>query len=248
MVRADGQNLGLAGKHLLRSIGRLGGVTPFIIGGRSSVIKTTEQEVWPVDASYVFPTGELGLTAVSDDAADAAAGTGLRTVMVYGVDAEYNEVEAEITMGGLTPSSVTTELFYRVNRAILKTTGSGNVNAGEVLIKHGTTTVSVIESGVGSSFVGVYTVPLGQSFVARSLTMGVGKLKDVLFRIYYMKPDEGWVAVRQMSLYQNTETIPANGNLLPAGTDLKITGISSAAGTDATCELLCQLISDEAIA
>jgi hypothetical protein len=248
MGRAAGQNLGLADFHLLRAIERVGGVTPFIIGGRSTVIKTTEQEVWEQDASYAFPTSELGLTAVSDDAADAAAGTGLRTLMVYGVDEEYNAVEAEITLTGLTPTAATTVLFYRVNKVVIKTSGAGNVNAGDILIKHGTNTVGGMIAGVGASYAGVYTVPAGHSFIARTLILGVDKLTNTTLRVYYMKPGEGWVAVRQVNLYQSTVAIPANGTLLPAGTDIRITGIGSAAGTVVTCEILCQLISDEAIA
>lgn len=247
MARADGVNLGLAGEHLLRSIGRIGGVTPFIIRGRSTTIGTTEHEVWGQDASYVYPSGELGLTVVSDSAADAAAGTGMRTMLISGVDEAYNAVSEEVTLTGLTPTAVTTALFYRVNEIVIKTSGSGNVNAGTILVKHGTNIVNCMMPGAGISCAGIYTVPLGSSFVARELILGVGKLGNAVINVYFMRPGEGWIAMRQINLYQNSKIIKANGSLLPAGTDFRVTATGGASGTSITSEILAQLITDEAM-
>jgi len=101
------------------------------------------------------------LTVVSSDAADAAAGTGARTLTIKGLDSDWEEVTTTVTLNGTTPVA-TTQTFRRVNEVTVATAGSGGVNAGAITITHTTTTTNifaVITAGANKAQTATYTVP-----------------------------------------------------------------------------------------
>jgi len=66
---------------------------------------------------------------------DKAAGTGAQAVTIYGIDADGNPAQEEVTMHG-TPNTqiASTTLWKRFIGAMVTTAGSGLVNAGIILI------------------------------------------------------------------------------------------------------------------
>jgi hypothetical protein len=145
--------------------------------GRNGDIDTTStpETVWLSGGIYTgFPTGSPETIEVfSSDAADAAAGTGLRTLYIEGLKTSAStEYEGEtITMNGTTAvDSVNT--WYRINRAYGVTGGSGQTNAGNITIRHKTTTANVfaqIAAGNGQTAVAVYTVPASTTLYMTSI-------------------------------------------------------------------------------
>lgn len=125
---------------------------------------TTPEDVWSGGGVYPWMTAATSLEAVSGCAADAAAGTGARTVIISGLDAAYVEIASTVTLNGVTAVAVPVQ-FFRINSAAVVTSGSGQTNACDVSIRDaGAGTVrAVLPAGYGITRQSQYTVPAGHS-------------------------------------------------------------------------------------
>jgi len=139
-------------------------------------VDTTQVSVWPLPSLITFPSSALQMTVSSTSANDTSAGTGARTVVVQGLDANYNEVTETVTMNGQTAVTMTTAML-RVNYAYVATAGSGNSAAGDIYIGTGTVTSGVpatpydiIKFDYNNTTTGSYTVPAGYTaYVSQGL-------------------------------------------------------------------------------
>lgn len=135
-----------------------------------------------LDWGSVFNVGyELDFS--SSSANDAAAGTGARTVRIYGLDFNGNPLTEDVTLNG--QSKVTsTNKFWRVFGAKTLTAGSGRVNAGDIyFVKTGTggahtggiptLTSGVLKMLIGenSASSGMYTAPRGKTYQLTGLVL-----------------------------------------------------------------------------
>lgn len=124
---------------------------------------TAPEDIWDGGGLYTgFPTaaGET-VNVFSSSTNDTSAGTGLRTLLISGLDANGVAQSETITMNG-TSAVTSVGTYTRVNLAYGLTAGSGGTNAGTVTVRHTTTTAnvfSVIPIGAGKSQVCAYTVP-----------------------------------------------------------------------------------------
>lgn len=127
-------------------------------------VGTGWEPVWPGAAPYPFPSSAVAVrVAAGGNAADAAAGTGARTIRVYGLDANWAPINEDITLAGASASSATSATFLRVFRAYVLTAGSGEWNAGDIDIEQvGGDVLAVIPAGYGQTQQAVYTVPAGE--------------------------------------------------------------------------------------
>lgn len=156
------------------SLGRVGGHSRVIVNGRSSTI-TAGADVWEGGTGiYPLLANASQLEILSSSASDAAAGTGARTFMIQGLDANFNQISENITLNGVTPV-VTVNSYLRVNRLLIQTAGSGQVNAGTVTLRvaGGGTSQSVVAAGVGLAKTGVYTVPQGFTLLLTEMEFDV---------------------------------------------------------------------------
>lgn len=120
---------------------RFYGRFPTIMG--KGVIGTSKLNIYDLiqdlDWASIFSTG-YALDVTSSDANDAAAGTGARTIKIYGLDAAGKQLIETVTLNGQT-AVTTTGLFWRVFGAQVVTAGTGRKNAGDLyIIKTGTST------------------------------------------------------------------------------------------------------------
>jgi hypothetical protein len=114
-------------------------------------------------ASQVIPdwiaNAKIGVASSSAD--DAEAGTGARTIRVYGLDWDWNPVSEDVILNGTTEVAGT--LQYRaINYAEVLTAGSGAVNAGDVYVYNVADTVS---SGVPQT---------PNTYLAKKIPTGLG--------------------------------------------------------------------------
>lgn len=140
---------------------RMGFVT-----GRRSNMDNTRCDLWEgPTCQYVFPAAAQRMQFVSTSASDAAAGTGVRTVHVHYLDANYNPGEETVTMNGLTPALTVATNIFRINRVISYTVGSNNAAVGTVSLQNtaGTVTYSLILPNFTASRQVIYTVPAGKT-------------------------------------------------------------------------------------
>ena len=119
---------------------------------------TAGDDVWVGDGVYPFQTAAAAITIVSDSSADAAAGTGCRTVYVEGLASDYDYQAETVTMNGTNAVTLANE-YLRINRAKCMTVGSGGVNAGVIDVKVSSTVLARMPARMGLSQQAVYSVP-----------------------------------------------------------------------------------------
>lgn len=121
---------------------------------------TTPETLWNVGSLLVWPSSAGATTLVSSSANDAAAGTGARTVLVTGLDANRDIISETVTLNGITPVNLTNN-FFRVNSMTVVTVGSTGYNEGNLTaqINDGAArTVSYVPLGYSRSSTGFYSV------------------------------------------------------------------------------------------
>jgi len=157
----------MANLGVYRSITQVGTVEPFDLQvargqipghevvnvfGFASAVSTSFVAVWENNAAYVFPTVASTMLLSSSSALDTAV-----TVLVEGLDADYNRITELVTITG-TAGVATTQVFWRIN-SILTTAG---VAVGTLYLKNaGGTIYGQVTIGNGRTNMGVYTVPAG---------------------------------------------------------------------------------------
>jgi len=122
-------------------------------------------------AAAGLPAAAAATTISSGSTSDTSAGTGARTVLVTGLDANYNIVSETATMNGRTGVTLTNQ-YLRVTNIEVQTAGSGGVNAGIIYVGTGSITTGVPANIIGGIAAGDnvfqaarYTVPTGQKLI-----------------------------------------------------------------------------------
>lgn len=125
--------------------------------GRNNDVDAAE-DIWIAGGSYSFPSAAAVTTVASTTGNDTSTGTGARTIRVFGLDSDWEEIQEDVTMNG-TNSVTLANNYFRVNRAYVLTAGSGGVNAGNIDVKHGATVLARIPASMGQTQQAIYTTP-----------------------------------------------------------------------------------------
>lgn len=172
----------MANLGVVRSITQVGTYEPFelqvargqITGhevvnvfGYNPDVDTSEESIWPDGGTVPHPTVASVLKISSSSADDTAAGTGARTVAIFGVDADYNEVSESVLLDGQNSVNTGNSYLY-INGFYVTTAGSGGVNAGNINAGTGVVTAGVpavlydiIATGYNNRTTAHYCVPTG---------------------------------------------------------------------------------------
>jgi hypothetical protein len=124
------------------------------IFGFNTAVGTEYIPLWEDATAYTFPASALTMTAVSDSASDTAV-----TMLILGLDINYDEIQTTFTLNGTNAVTIDTA-FYRINTVI---TISGNA-VGNVTIANAGTTYAKIRADGGKNQAAIFTVPRGHSF------------------------------------------------------------------------------------
>lgn len=160
------------------SLGRISNYKTKIIVGRNPNIGTTSDpetitEAGGIYAGFPTSTTPVSIEVVSSNANDTSAGTGARTIEIFGLKTNTSSfVESEIvTLNGTTPV-VTSNNWWRIHKAIVKTVGSNGSNLGIISVRNvaDTPVYTTIQIGSNSSFSGVYTVPANHKIIIKDIT------------------------------------------------------------------------------
>ena len=148
------------------SRGQIQGHSVVTIAGYNSNVDTSWAMITPV-GTLTYPAAALQMTVSSADANDTSAGTGARTVLITGLDANYAVITETVTMNGQT-AVTTTNSFLRINSMLVATAGTGLANAGIIYIGSGVVTAgvpatvyNVIAAGFNNTTSSQYTIPAG---------------------------------------------------------------------------------------
>lgn len=155
--------------------------------GYNSNIINVEETIWDVGGLYAYPSSAVAMTVTSASGATDSGVTGI----VFGLDADYNEVSETFTLDG-SGTYTTTQTFLRVFRAYI--TGS-SAPAGNITIANGGTTYAQITAGENQTLMAVYTVPAGKSLYVNQgiATHGTGTSGGVFMTVRFLVRNEGEV-------------------------------------------------------
>lgn len=135
--------------------------------GYSTVVGATAYPIWNVAANRPYVTTATVLKISSSSADDDSAGTGARTIAIYGLDQNYNAISESVILDGQTEVN-TGNSYLRVSKIVVTSVGSGGFNAGVIYAGTGTVTAGVpavihelVPINFNASMSGVYTVPAG---------------------------------------------------------------------------------------
>jgi hypothetical protein len=159
--------------------GQITGHSVILVSGTLPTLSTTQATVWNPGGIYVYPASAQVMVVASTSANDAAAGTGAQTVVVQGLNANYNQIQETVTLNGQTGVN-TTNSFLRVTHMYLATTGTGLAAAGTISVGTGTVTAGVpavvylnylARSGATSA---IWTVPAGYTAYINAIQASSG--------------------------------------------------------------------------
>jgi len=219
--------------------GKRSGVITWNKWGYNSDIDTAAEEVIAsFGGTYTPPTTPTTLIITSssgNDTSVGAGGTGARSIQITGIDGNRNIQTQTIPLEGLS-SVVTTTTWLGINRIEVISSGSGQVNAGDIvaLATVGGVPLGHIPAGVGVTQQGIFHVPANYTFVATWLVVnaaratGQGSSPLVTVRGYVFNPSTNtkYLVVRKnldTSVAINVELTPSEPFIVPEGSVLYFT-------------------------
>ena len=147
--------------------GRLNNFSSINKFGFNADVSTAEETIWSQggDVSYITTAG----TAVATSSNTGADNNG--TVIVQGLDANYNEILEVLTIGGGAGS----KSFWRVFRVKLLTANTGTSNSGNITVTVDSKVAGHIPIGYAQSLQCNYTVPAGHKAYIMQVDVGVDR-------------------------------------------------------------------------
>lgn len=117
------------------------------------------------------------LNVVSSSANDDSGGTGVNSIVIYGIDENRDEQIEVVTMDGTTPVT-TSNQWLGVNRLAVFLFGSSGTNAGTITVTATTaaSTQATMPAGTGVSQQLIFHVPRAHTFLASYLRFNVNKI------------------------------------------------------------------------
>ena len=137
--------------------------TVSIFGYQAAIPTTGFIPVWENATTYAYPSSAITMTLLSSSASDAGV-----TVLINGLDANYNQINESITFTGANYTGVNTANSYlRINNmsvTAVPTAGTSNIGTIQLQNTGKTITYAQINIGIGRTQSAIYTVPNGFTF------------------------------------------------------------------------------------
>lgn len=137
--------------------------------GYNPDVNGDEETVWEQGGDYPWPNSAVTMFVSSSSANDTNGGTGANTILIQGLDEDYNEIEETVVLNGQT--QVATQLYYlRVYRAFVTLAGSSGTSGGTIYIAASGATSGVPTGTIyanlslgNQTHIAAYTVPAGHT-------------------------------------------------------------------------------------
>lgn len=178
-----------------------------------STISTVFKDVWGESSNVTLLTNAETMSISSASTADTSAGTGARTIRIYGLDASGNEIQEDLLLNGTTPGITTLE-YWRVNDLVITTAGSGGQNAG--IIKATSTTSGIVTAHMAAThnraLQSHYTVPVGKYFFSRWALVGATAAGKSIRATLFYEPF-GSVRIPIVETYTSATCVELTNNI-----------------------------------
>ena len=213
--------------ELRASMGHIRNASPIFIFGNNPNVLNVQQTVWYRGGIYVYPTSATQMTISSNDAAATS------TVVINGLDANYNPIDEVITVTGQTPKTTVNSYLRIQNMFVIADPTLQNIYLGVGTVTSGipATTYEMIFNGHNRSESGRFTVPAGRTFYIKHGTISHGSDASNAFI-------EGQLLFRLFGLpFQTAATVNLNNKFidfwfdyplaLPEKTDIETRAVCS---------------------
>jgi len=164
--------------HYEVALGRRQGATTWNKFGYNSDIDIGTETIWSAGGTFSRMTSAATLSVVSTSIADDSGGTGANSVVIYGVDANWDTQIEVLTLDGTTPV-ITSGTWLGVNRMAIYLAGSGEANAGVISATAtggGSTLQAQMPVGEGTTQQSFFFVANNHQFLADFLVLNTEKL------------------------------------------------------------------------
>lgn len=215
--------------------------------GRNPSVGSTETLI-AEGGVYGLPTIAQTVEVTSNDVTDVyPSGTGARTIEIFGLDSDFNEISEIVEMDGVSINS-----YLRVYRAKVRTAGTITpINGGN----KGVVTVAQTISGIemvkiqqrkGQTLVSCYTIPSGYKALMWSANTTTGEGKNALSTLLSRDNKLTDSPFQTKGIRDNFENTVGFDYKIPIvydeKTDIVFTTVSSSAGTSVSGSFLLELI------
>jgi hypothetical protein len=166
----------------------------------------TFEDIWlnSADIQYLADNTEELHTVQSSGNDNGIGSSGAQKIMIEGLDKDGVQVSQEVTLNaGIDP--VTTQAFWRVNRAYVTDVGTNGVNENNITITAQTsgTVQAAIGATLGQTEKSQYTVPTGSKAIVFSWTVSCGKAEDFDCEFMVRELGKSWRVKKRILVYQN---------------------------------------------
>lgn len=158
-------------------LGNIEGVTTWSKFGYNADVDVGEEVIAEFGGAFdqKLDSGET-LNIVSDSTDDDSAGTGVRQLVIFGVDENWDSVTEVIALDGTT-TVTTTNSFLGINRMTIFTSGSSDSNVGKITATASSSgnIMATMPAGEGTTQQCIFYVPAGHIFETTWLRLSLIK-------------------------------------------------------------------------
>jgi len=201
--------------------------------GHNLELATTFETIWDGSDVYTYPTVATLMNLTSTDVDDTNDGAGAWNVTIYGLDANYDQINETVLLNGQTPTPTTLQ-YLRVYRMYIRRVGATGVNEGIIYLGTGATVAGVpaniyamIEVGYGQTMMTQYTVPDGYTAYISNFIVTCTANKNFVTHLIVREYNEGWRVLEESSLagggYAHITYDPQR--IIPERSDIEFQGL-----------------------
>jgi hypothetical protein len=215
--------------------------------GVNGDVGTSPETVWAQGGTYSYLSAAAVMKISSSSTNDAAAGTGARTITIFGLDGNYNEISETVILNGQTAVN-TTNSYLRISRMFVVTAGSGATAAGTIYAGTGDVTTGVpaniygtIALGANQTQMAFWTVPAGYTLYFTGLFFTSGNTNANAWTNFQLIQRPLGGVFRQ----QSSSRTAGNGNFIldfhtpisfTEKTDIEVRAVASTASSNVSAE------------
>lgn len=184
--------IGMLGEEMMNvSLGRVSGTSSYSKFGANASVGTTREDLWSVGGVYPWPiVAETVRIKVGGNAADVVGGAGAHSVVIEGLDENWEATTETLATAGASASAASATAFFRVYRVYVGVTGTyTGRNTGIITIENTTSTdvLAEIQATYGQTQMTHYTVPANRKALLfpPSITIDANQPSNV--RLCYRK-------------------------------------------------------------
>lgn len=177
-------------------------------GENADVDSASAEDIWDGGGLWNEPSASQVYTITSTSAADASDSTGARTLEIFGLGSTGVLINETISLSG-TVVVTAANSYQMIHRMVVRTAGSGGVNAGTITANANTdgAVTAQINANNNQTLMAIYKIPAGSdgclvSFYASIYKTDLTGAADVL--IYAKPTGEVWQVKQKAGLVGTT--------------------------------------------